>query len=249
MRNQTSIILPSYNGLELLQQSIGAIRMYTNEQETPYELIVVDNGSNDGSCEWCRIEGITFISMPTNSGFPRACNKGMRLAAGDSLLLLNNDVTVTHGWLSELTETLFSQAEIGLVGPVTNHASGKQQVSYPFSSLQEFHRMAAEVRSKVELASEPVMRLIGFCLLIKREVYERIGELDERFTPGHYEDDDYCLRARMQGYSLQMCTNVFVHHEGSVSFKRSNPEEVQQLIERNRQQFITKWQIDPACFI
>lgn len=244
----TSIILPSYNGLTLLQQAIAAIRMNTNEQETPYELIVVDNGSKDGTCEWLVREGIACISLPTNHGFPRACNLGMRLAMGDSLLLLNNDVIVTQGWLSGLLRTLYSQAEIGMVGPITNHASGRQQVSYPFASLQEFHLIAAEVRCK-DPAPEPIMRLIGFCLLIKKEVYDRVGEFDERFAPGHYEDDDYCLRVRMCGYGLRMCTNVLVYHEGSVSFKRNHAEEVRQLVERNRQQFIAKWQIDPAIFI
>jgi GT2 family glycosyltransferase len=86
-------------------------------------------------------------------------------------------------------------------------------------------------------------------MLFKRELYERIGELDERFSPGHYEDDDYCLRARMNGYSLLMCRNVFVYHQGSASFKRSSISELQQLVERNQHRFIEKWQIEPAVFI
>lgn len=246
---RTSIIIPSYNGLELLQQAIGAIRFYTNEQETPYELIVVDNGSSDGTCEWCIRERITVISLPVNIGFPSACNKGLRLASGDSLMLLNNDVTVTQGWLTGLQEALYNQPETGIVGPVTNYASGRQQVAYPFASMHEFHRIAAEVRNNRELAAEPILRLVGFCMLFKRELYARIGELDERFSPGHYEDDDYCFRARMHGYTLLMCSNVLVHHQGSVSFKRSSPLLVQQLVEHNRQQFIAKWQVDPASFI
>lgn len=246
---RTSIIIPSYNGLALLQQAVSSIRLHTNEQETPYELIVVDNGSNDGTCEWCIRERITLVSLPTNIGFPTACNKGLRLATGDCLMLLNNDVTVTKDWLSGLQEALYNQPEIGIVGPVTNYVSGKQQVSYPFDSMQEFQRIAAEVRHNRELAAEPIMRLVGFCMLFKRELYARIGELDERFAPGHYEDDDYCFRARMHGYTLLMCSNVLVHHQGSVSFKRSSPLLVQQLVERNRQQFIAKWQVDPASFI
>ncbi|MFC5648066.1 glycosyltransferase family 2 protein [Paenibacillus solisilvae] len=246
---RTSIIIPSYNGLALLQQAVDSIRMHTLEHETPYELIVVDNGSTDGTCEWCIRERVTVISLAENIGFPTACNKGLRLATGDNLMILNNDVTVTEGWLAGLQEALYNQPEIGIVGPVTNYASGKQQVDYPFESMQEFHRIAAEVRQNRELAAVPILRLVGFCMLFKRELYTRIGELDERFAPGHYEDDDYCFRARMHGYILLMCSNVLVHHQGSVSFKRSSPVEVGQLVERNRQQFIAKWQVDPASFI
>ncbi|WP_308635571.1 glycosyltransferase family 2 protein [Paenibacillus silvisoli] len=249
IKGMTSIIIPSYNGLPLLEDAVAAIRRYTDPQETPYELIVVDNGSTDGTCRWCVREGITCLSLAQNKGFPFACNRGLRAAVGEFLLLLNNDVTVSAGWLSAMQRTLTFREDIGMVGPVSNYVSGRQQVEYAFATMEEFHGRAAEVLVKEAKRSESMMRLVGFCMLFKRSLYERIGELDERFSPGHYEDDDYCLRARMHGFNLLMCRDVFVHHRGSASFKRSNPVEVQRLVERNRQHFISKWKVDPANFM
>ncbi|MBW7458986.1 glycosyltransferase family 2 protein [Paenibacillus sepulcri] len=245
----TSIVIPTYNGLDLVQQAVASIRSYTSQQDTPYEIIVVDNGSTDGTSGWCLQEQLAFISLPRNTGFPAACNKGLRFARGDCLMLLNNDVTVSHGWLAALLQALNSDGKIGIVGPVTNYASGKQQVDYPFHSMNEFHRVAKEVLTQSGEQVQPVHRLVGFCMLFGRTLYERIGELDERFSPGHYEDDDYCFRARMSGYSLLMCRNVFVHHQGSASFKRGDSMELQRLVEQNRQRFIDKWQVDPGIFI
>jgi GT2 family glycosyltransferase len=245
----TSIVIPTYNALPLVKQAVEAIRRVTDGAQTPYEMIIVDNGSSDDTALWCIQERLHLIALPRNAGFPAACNAGLRYASGDSLMLLNNDVTVTKGWLSGLSDTLRSIPGAGIVGPVTNFASGRQQVDYPFGSLAEFERIAAEVRQRTDLLPEPVLRLVGFCMLFTRELYERVGGLDERFSPGHYEDDDFCLRARMNGYGLFMCRNVLVHHEGSASFKRNDPEELQRIVERSRQQFLAKWNIDPAIFI
>ncbi|QHW33407.1 glycosyltransferase family 2 protein [Paenibacillus rhizovicinus] len=249
MSGMTSIIIPTYNGLQLLQNAVAAVRLYTDPVQTPFEIIVVDNGSGDGTAAWCVREGVTCVSVARNTGFPTACNKGMRAANGDYFLLLNNDVTVSYGWLHGLRQALDGSADAGIVGPVTNYASGRQQVDHPFETMDDFHRIAADVFVRDARAHEPILRLVGFCMLFPRTLYERIGELDERFSPGHYEDDDYCFRARMHGFSLLMCRNVFVHHQGSVSFKRNGAQEVSQLVERNRALFIAKWQVDPANFM
>jgi len=242
----TSIIIPSYNGLGLLRSCVEAIRAHT---ETPYEIIVVDNGSADRTTEYCRSEKITFISLPANAGFPAACNAGLRLAAGDELLLLNNDVIVSQRWLSNLKAALYSASDIGIVGPVTNYASGRQQVATSYEGLAEFH--AAAVLANVPDSGKwsPCMRLVGLCFLFKREVLDTVGLLDERFSPGHYEDDDYCFRARLLGYRLLIAGDCLVHHEGSASFKQVYNEGLQELVERNRKLFIDKWRTDPAVFI
>ncbi|MBD3920046.1 glycosyltransferase family 2 protein [Paenibacillus sp. PR3] len=245
----TSIVIPTNNGLPLLQRLIQSIRTYTDDRITPYELIVVDNGSSDGTAEWCVGRGITFIALSANAGFPAACNKGLRIASGDQLMLLNNDIVVTTNWLLNLSSGLAQEPGIGLVGPVTNYASGKQQVTYSFDGIEQFMRIAEQTNRPDPAARERVLRIVGLCMLIKREVYEKVGELDERFSPGHYEDDDYCLRVRMNGYGLMMCRDALIYHEGSASFRQQSEETVQQLLARNRQLFIDKWSIDPSTFI
>ncbi|GFN31004.1 glycosyltransferase family 2 protein [Paenibacillus xylaniclasticus] len=245
----TSIIIPSFNGLTLLQRLIDSIREHTDPKATPYEIIVVDNGSSDGTCQWCIDQRIPFVSLADNVGFPAACNQGLRIATGDQLMLLNNDIVATPNWLANLSAGLEQESDIGLTGPITNYASGIQQADYRFDSLEQFMVIAADVNHPDASKRVRVMRIVGLCMLFKREVYEKVGELDERFSPGHYEDDDYCLRIRMHGYSLLMCQDALIYHEGSASFRRTSSAEVEQLIARNRQLYIDKWGIDPGIFI
>ncbi|MBJ9992292.1 MULTISPECIES: glycosyltransferase family 2 protein [Paenibacillus] len=245
-QRMTSIIIPTHNGLHLLAPCIEAIRKYT---DTPYEIIVVDNASTDGTDGYCIKEGIPFISLPANRGFPVACNIGLAAAGGDDLLLLNNDVTVTTNWLSNMLAALHSRPDVGLVGPVTNAASGRQKVDVSFNNTEEFQLTAVRNNQPDPSRWVEVNRVIGMCLLIKREVLSRIGFLDEAFSPGHYEDDDYCYRARLAGFHLLICGDALVHHQGSASFKQASSEQIQQLIDRNHRLFIEKWQIDPRQFI
>ena len=109
---KTSIIIPTFNGKDLLKDCIYSIKRHTEE---PYEIIVVDNGSSDGTVDICRQEGIAFISLANNVGFPAACNKGLKIATGDTILLLNNDVIVTRNWLQNMFNFLNSETNIGIV--------------------------------------------------------------------------------------------------------------------------------------
>lgn len=241
----TSIIIPTYNGLGLLQACIEAIRMYT---DIPYEIIVVDNASSDGTDEYCRANKITFISLPVNCGFPAACNLGLQMASGDELLLLNNDVIVSRGWLSNLKAALYSAPDIGIVGPLTNYASGRQQVQVSYSDMPGFHAEAQRANIPDPMKWMETGRLVGLCFLFKRELMHAIGLLDERFSPGHYEDDDYCYRARLRGYRLLIAGDCLVHHEGSASFKEVYASGLRELVERNRRIFMDKWHVDPLQF-
>ena len=141
---------------------------------------------------------------------------------------------------------LYSRQDIGIVGPLTNYASGKQQIDMPYTNLEE---MSIQLNEPDSAKWQQVDRIVGFCLLFKREVLEKIGLLDERFSPGHYEDDDYCMRARNAGYQLIIAGDVFIFHHGSASFIQKEVGKVQQLIEQNRHKFIEKWGRDPNDFI
>lgn len=229
-----------------MRRCVAAIRQHT---DTPYEIIVVDNASVDGTSNYCVREGLRSVRLPVNRGFPAACNLGLRLAEGDELLLLNNDVTVTPCWLVNLRSALHSAADIGIVGPVTNYVSGMQQVDCGAASMEQF--MSYAVRNNVSDTARwrEVRRLVGFCMLFSRELLDRIGYLDEGYGAGHYEDDDFCFRARLQGSRLLMCSDCFVHHEGSASFAKVRQPELEALIERNYRRFMSKWHTDPREFI
>ncbi|MEF2967929.1 glycosyltransferase family 2 protein [Paenibacillus sp. M1] len=238
----TSIIIPTHNGLHLLASCVEAIRLHT---DVPYEIIVVDNGSTDGTDSYCIREKLILVALPENRGFPEACNRGLAVASGDQALLLNNDVQVTPRWLSNLLIALWSEAGVGMVGPVTNYASGGQQINLLYRDDEDFVSIAERFNRSNPVKWQETERLIGMCLLIKREVMTRVGVLDERFSPGHFEDDDYCYRARREGYKLLICGDTLVYHAGSVSFKARHPQGWNDLIDRNRNIFIAKWGVDP----
>jgi GT2 family glycosyltransferase len=245
--NLTSIIIPTYNALSMLQDVIQSIAQHTDARETPYEIIVVDNGSQDGTAAWCARQGLQVLSLPANTGFPTACNQGLKFALGSDLMLLNNDVLVADGWLSGLTRTLHQAPDIGIVGPKSNYVHGKQKLDTPLDNVAEYPARAAAMRDDPALqAPLEVQRLVGFCFLFTRTLYDAIGELDERFSPGHYEDDDYCMRARLSGYRLFIDNAVFVYHKGNVSFDVAGNK--QQHVEAGRRKYIEKWNVDPAKF-
>ncbi len=240
----TSIVMLTYNKIAHTQTCIESIREYT-EQGT-YELIVVDNGSTDGTLEWLQQQpDIRAILNTENQGFPKGCNQGIAIANGDSILLLNNDTIVTRNWLPNLTTCLFSSPDIGAVGAVTNNCSYSQSIPVNYQNTPEMQSFAAAYNQSDPAKWEERLKLVGFCMLIKKSVVDEVGLLDEVFTPGNYEDDDYSLRIRLAGYRLMLCTDTFIHHFGSISFKDNNAL-FAQLLRDNAKKFEDKWGFNPV---
>jgi GT2 family glycosyltransferase len=238
-----SIIIPTFNGLDLLKRCVESIRLHTTGLS--YELIVADNASQDGTAEWCLEQRIPIISLPRNEGFPGACNQGLRLAGGDTLVLLNNDTVVTPAWLNNMSMALYSAPDIAMAGPVTNYASGSQQVNVSFSNLEEFQFEAARNNISDPSRWKVTRRIVGICLVFRRSLMDCIGLLDERFAPGPYGDDDYCMRAGDAGFRLLVCHDSLIYHEGSATFRKQGAEEQQKLVERNYRLFLDKWKQHP----
>ncbi|MEK3913814.1 glycosyltransferase family 2 protein [Paenibacillus sp. FSL H7-0331] len=238
----TSMIISNRNGLPLLRRCIHSIQKYT---DIPYEIIVVDGGSTDGSVEYCRQQQVRFISTPSSRGFTRSHNLGLHLGSGDALLLLNNDVVASPRWLSNLLNCLYSSEEIGIVGPVTRPTSSKQMADMPISTPKHSPEMINLPDSR---KWQSVERLAGFCFLIKRELVERIGFLDEQFPPGYFEDD-YCYRARLSGYRLLMAGDTFVFDLGNASHNKEDNQQVLNQDNPNEHKFVQKWGVDPRSFV
>ena len=255
MHHKTSIIILSCNTLELLQLCIASIHEYT--EAGTYEIIVVDNASEDGSAEWLKGQkDLRCIYNEENLGFPKGCNQGLEIATGTELLLLNSDTVVTKNWLKNLRCALYSSAKIGAVSCVANRCAHNQQIAVSYENLEDMQDFAANYNQSDASLWEKRVTLVGFCFLFKHEVFEKIGFLDERFSPGNYEDDDYSLRILQAGYDLLLCRDTFIHHFGSATFKKrfsaQNAAEVVQrynaLLERNGKSFEEKWHVPRDCW-
>jgi GT2 family glycosyltransferase/glycosyltransferase involved in cell wall biosynthesis len=243
LRNAVSIIILTLNELEYTKRCIESIRKHTPET---HEIIFVDNGSTDGTMNWLQNlvqehNHYKLIENPNNLGFPKGCNQGIQASSGEYILLLNNDVIVTDGWLSGMLECLNSASDVGIVGPMTNNISGVQKVQDANDeSLDCLDEYARKFRELNRYRRVPVTRVVGFCMLFERKLVEKIGLLDESFGSGNFEDDDYCLRAAIEGYRNIIAGDVFIHHYGSRSFI-GNMIDYNSAMSKNKKIFYEKW--------
>lgn len=211
------------------------------------ELIVVDNASTDGTLGYldrfaAGRPGTTVVRNTTNEGFARAANRGLAMARGDVLVLMNNDVVVTPGWLDGLAAHTCDPG-VGLVGPVTNQAPNEAAIPARYRTFGQLLHHAARQRAAHRGEAFDISVATMFCVALRREVFARIGALDEQFGTGLFEDDDYSLRVRAAGLDVRCARDVFVHHFGEASFGDLVPTgEYGRLFERNRARFEAKWQ-------
>jgi len=178
-----------------------------------------------------------------NVGFAAGNNQGLAVARGEYCLLLNNDVVVTSGWLERLVVCAEKNQDIGIVGPMSNHVAGPQlieAVPYDTTSLEGLVPYAADHALANKGKVKRLPRVVGFCMLIKREVVEAIGGLDERYGLGNFEDDDYSLRAVLAGYGSCIAMDCFIHHFGSRTFKGAEID-YQDSLEKKWKIFKDKW--------
>lgn len=250
----TSIIILNKDLLSYTKMLIESIRRYT--EAGSYELIVVDNGSHDGSIEWLKEQpDVQLIANKENVGFPKGCNQGLEIAQGQEIMFLNNDVVVTTNWLTNLRQALYSAPAVGAVGPVTNACSNLQKIDVPYEntvhSMEKMQNFAIEYNKSNPQKWHKWMMLVGFCLLFKREVYEKIGGMDEAYSPGNYEDDDFCLRIRKAGYEILVCKDTFIHHFGNRTFAVLEEEWINAYknhLLKNRAYFCQKWGLQDESY-
>ena len=214
-----------------------------------YEVVVVDNGSQDQTLSYLRELGeaqphVRLIENAGNRGFPAATNQGIEAAAGDIVVLLNNDVLVAPGWMSRLVRHVEDRRGC-LVGPVTNRIGNEAEIPVDYTTWQGFLDFAERRAADHDGRAFPIDTLTMFCLAMPRTVIERVGLLDEQFGVGTLEDDDYSMRARRAELQLVCAEDVVVHHFGEASFGRLVASgERDRLLEENRQRFAAKWGVE-----
>ncbi len=240
-RTLTSIVTLSWNAPTFTKGALTSIRAFTSE---PYEVIVVDNGS--GSETRAMLEAIDdphvrVIYNATNRGFAGGNNDGIAAARGEHVVLLNNDVIVTAGWLDGLLDPFARIPTLGVSAPRSNKVAGHQLVpDARYGNEAEMHAFAAERRERLRRTGYLADRAIGLCLCVDRTVIDQIGGFDESFEIGNFEDDDFCLRVRAAGYDIYVCDDVFVHHFGSQTFAANNVDYAASM-HGNWQRFAQKW--------
>jgi GT2 family glycosyltransferase len=215
-------------------------------EEVACEVLIVDNGSGDGTPEFlrwlARVDSRIRLTLnEQNRGFAAGNNQGLKMASAATLVLLNNDTIVPPGWLARLIRH-FDDPGVGLVGPVTNRAGNEAQIEARYRTFGGFVHFAADRAESHAGRCTDIPMLTMFCLAMSRETFERLGPLDERYEVGLFEDDDYSLRARAAGYRIVCAEDVFVHHFGRASFgELTSTGQTGMLFRANQRLFEAKW--------
>ncbi len=241
---KVSIVLVTYNNLNLTIQCVNSILRNTTWPN--YQLIVVDNGSEDGTGDYLErlrqeVPTAKVILNPDNRGFAAANNQGLREADGDILLLLNNDTVVPDGWLDPLVRHL-RDPSIGLVGPVTNAVGNEAKIEVSYTDIQQMQDFSDCYTKAHKGQSFDISMLAMFCVAFRRGILEEVGYLDEAFGIGMFEDDDYSRRVQAAGYRTVCAEDAFIHHYGQASFRKLIASgEYQALWDKNQAYFESKW--------
>ena len=243
---RASVVVVTRDNRDLNRLCLESLRART---EWPnLEVIVVDNASTDGTvgllrelaASWPRL---SVIENRVNRGFAAAVNQGFAAAAASSayFVTLNNDTVVTRGWLSGLLAHLRASPTLGLVGPVTNAIANEAQVDIGYRDLADLPAKAAEWTKAHDGETFTIPMLAFFCAATRRSTWEAVGPLDERFGAGMFEDDDWCRRARGQGWEIRCARDVFVHHWQKATFRKLGEKAYRALYEENRRKYEEKW--------
>lgn len=226
------VVVAVYDALDYVRPCLEALRRH--DDGFALRVIVVDDGSGPAAARWLKDfaeswPGLLIVEHERNLGYTHAVNSGLRATTANWVVVLNSDTLVSEGWLAGMVRCAEADAKVGMVGPLSNAASW-QSVPEVFDTDGRFalnslpldldaDAMAELVRSASKRRYPRVPVLNGFCLLLRRDLLERIGSMDEvAFGAGYGEENDYCIRATNAGFELAVADDVFVFHAKSKSF-------------------------------
>ena len=199
-----SIVLVTYNDERFLPEYFERLDETTY---SPWEQIVVDNGSTDSTLELLRARGdrLTLVENVESRGFGAACNQGAPLARGEFLLFMNADVWVTPSWMAQIVERMEAERDAGIVSPVTLPV-----YKQPEPSAEPYRDVAA---------------VPGCAMLVRRRAWEELEGFDEHFFLT-WEDTELCWRARLGGWRVLEDLQSHVWHLGRGNWRRWAAEEL-----------------------
>jgi len=231
-----SVIIPTYNGSKLINTCLASLY----EQEViPNEIIVVDNGSKDKTKDLIRKKypKVRIISFPTNQGFAKAVNVGIKNAKYDKIFILNNDTELTRECLKYLLEDLRKEPDISAVIPKILLPDNKIDSAGSFINElgQAFHRREKEIgRNKFE----EVFLITGAAVLCRRNMFEKVGFFEEKFF-AYGEDVDWSFRAQLKGCEFLCDHRAIVYHRHKATSLKE-PRYLEYLQFRNAYLFILR---------
>lgn len=240
-----SVILPTYNGLSLLQKHLPSVLAAEGMAEA--ELLIADDGSTDGTAEWlaANVPQARVVRREENGGFARACNAAIREARGELLLLLNNDVSVDPGFLAPLRRALLSDPNIFAVN--ARILLPERAMLDEGEKVGGFHHGIFYVDTLRQSSAQtaPTLYATACAALYRRDRVEVLGGFDEIFSPFYWEDVDLSYRALRRGWQVLYEPQSVVYHQHETTTSRLDPRYKSLVRERNQFLFVWKNMTDP----
>ncbi len=224
-----SIIIPVHNQIEYTKMCIDSIRK--NTQRNDYEIIIIDNASDDGTFEFFKNQNIKYIYNNENKGVAKAWNQGIEKAKGEYICIINNDIIVCKNWLTGFLMVYESIKNAGILSPGTKEG----KLNYDFESYSEnFTKRMKNIKEK---------GFTGWCMFIKKARFEETGFFSEEFNIGIGEDTDFYFRLKEKGYESYITGAVFVHHFGSKTLNDIKAKTGDKFEKSNIEKLKKKWNI------
>ena len=241
---QISVVVVTYNNIELTRACLASLA--SSSPLEPLEIVVVDNASSDGTPAMLKAWQTQgpwrkLVLNAENRGFAAANNQGLSLCTGGYLCLLNNDTYTTSGWASTLKRFLQQHPDVGLAGPVTNNIGNEARIDIQYADMTEMARQAFQYTTRHIGQLLNLKAAAFFCVMLTRSTFEKVGNLDEAYGLGFFEDDDYCMRVRQAGLRVVCVEDVFVHHHLSASFDKLPSKTRRDLMAKNKALYESKW--------
>jgi GT2 family glycosyltransferase/glycosyltransferase involved in cell wall biosynthesis len=227
------VIIPVYRDLELTGRCIRSV--LDDPERPPGRVIVIDDVSPEPALRaWLKTlaagGAIQLIRNRANLGFVASVNRGMVAAGDHDVVLLNSDTEVPAGWLRRLQAQAYAGERVASLSPLSNNAVICSWLGFEGAPIPPDLSLAAlddacRAANAGRWAAAPTT--VGFCMYIRRAALDAVGLFDaETFGKGYGEENDFCLRASAQGWEHRIACDVFVRHEGSVSFGAESQERI-----------------------
>lgn len=211
---KATIIIPNYNGLKFMEMCMSALEKQTCKD---FEILVVDNGSTDGSVEWLKENEIPSIFLPENTGFSGAVNVGIKASKTPFVILLNNDTEAKEGYVEALIREIERSPKIFSVSPKMiqlYHNELMDDGGDMYSIMGwAYQRGVGQEIERYNRACNVFSACAG-AAIYRREVFEEIGYFDEMHF-AYLEDIDVGYRAKIAGYYNRYCPSAEIYHVGS----------------------------------
>ncbi len=254
MNQRTTVIVVSYNKRPYTELCLHGMLQAT---PPPHQLVVVDNGSSDASlaflqndfAEQCRAHEAEYVLIvnPDNLGACTARNQALKVASSDYIAFCDNDLAVrSRNWLAILADTLQQRPQVGIVGPKLVFPQPPHDIECAGVGISPNGRIQYRGRGQPKDSSQfakatTVQCLTSACWLMRRKLYEEIGELDEVFNPAQFEDFDYCYRAREAGWEVMYQPAAEMYHFENVTTDGSQDFNFRYITIKHGKIFKARW--------